>query len=119
MGKTSVKSVNKYIAKAYDRINFVMPKGRKDEIKEAAEAQGISASEWINKAIEAKLAGELEDLPSSIKQIRLSEIPELEIYAKNFPGGAITEKEWIQKAIDRMKEWQDQIDVEEIQRESV
>jgi hypothetical protein len=45
MGKTSVKSVNKYIAKAYDRINFVMPKGRKEEIVERGEnaeyARGI------------------------------------------------------------------------------
>lgn len=38
-----------------DRINFTMPKGRKAEIQEAAKAEGISASEWINKAICEKL----------------------------------------------------------------
>ena len=54
-GKTSAAAKNKYIAKAYDRINFVMPKGRKSEIQEAAKAEGISASEWINKAICEKL----------------------------------------------------------------
>lgn len=55
MGRTSVKAVNKYIAKAYDRINFVMPKGRKEEIKKCAERAGISASEWINQAICEKM----------------------------------------------------------------
>lgn len=38
-----------------DRINFTMPKGRKAEIQEAARAEGISASEWINKAIYDRL----------------------------------------------------------------
>lgn len=55
MGRTSVKAVNKYIQKAYDRINFVMPKGRKSEIQECAKKDGISASAWINCAIAEKL----------------------------------------------------------------
>lgn len=118
MGKTSVKSVNNYIARAYDRINFVMPKGRKDEIKEAAEAQGISASEWINTAIEAKLNSELENVPTG-KRINLNDVPELSIYARNFPGGAISDKEWIMKAVDLMKDWQDHAVVKDMERESI
>lgn len=55
-GKTSAASKNKYIAKAYDRINFVMPKGKKAQIKEIASSKGMSASEWINEAIEEKIA---------------------------------------------------------------
>lgn len=114
---------NEYIKNNKDRINFVMPKGRKEEIKEAAAVQGISASEWINGAIEAKLVGELEEIRAAQKEsdstIDLKEIPELSIYARNYPGGAISDKEWITKAIERMKEWQDQIDIEEIQRESI
>ena len=54
-GKTSAAVKNKYIAKTYDRINFVMPKGRKAEIQEAAKNAGMSAGEWINKAIQEKI----------------------------------------------------------------
>lgn len=42
---------NKYIAKAYDRINLTVPKGKKDEIKAHAEAQGESTNAFINRAI--------------------------------------------------------------------
>lgn len=38
-----------------DRLNFLMPKGYKDKIKAAADADGISAAEWIRQAIDAKL----------------------------------------------------------------
>ena len=55
MGRTSVKAVNRYIQKAYDRINFVMPKGRKAKIQECAKKAGISASAWINCAIIEKM----------------------------------------------------------------
>lgn len=43
---------NKYIAKAYDRINLTVPKGKKDEIKAHAEAQGESTNAFINRAID-------------------------------------------------------------------
>ena len=33
MGKASTKAQNKYIAKAYDRVNLTMQKGRKEEIQ--------------------------------------------------------------------------------------
>ena len=51
MGKASTKAQNKYIAKAYDRINLTVPKGDKDRIKEHAEAQGESVNGFINRAI--------------------------------------------------------------------
>lgn len=38
-----------------DRINFTMPKGRKAEIKAIASSKGMSASEWINEAIQEKI----------------------------------------------------------------
>ena len=31
MGKASTKAQNKYIAKAYDRVNLTMPKGKKED----------------------------------------------------------------------------------------
>lgn len=39
----------------YDRINFLMPKGYKDRIKQKAENEGISVSEWLRNAIDDKL----------------------------------------------------------------
>ena len=55
MGKASTKAQNKYIAKAYDRVNLVLPKGQKDIIKAHAESQGESVNGFINKAIDEKL----------------------------------------------------------------
>ena len=42
---------NRYIAKAYDRINLTVPKGEKDEIKAFAELRGESVNGFINRAI--------------------------------------------------------------------
>lgn len=50
-GKTSAKSINKYIAKAYDRINLTVPKGDKDKIKAYADSVGESVNGLINRAI--------------------------------------------------------------------
>lgn len=51
MGKTSVKAVNRYIAKAYDRINLTVPKGEKETIKAHSEALGESVNGFIYRAI--------------------------------------------------------------------
>jgi len=51
LGKASTKAQNKYIAKAYDRVNLTMPKGRKDQVKAHAETQGESLNTFINRAI--------------------------------------------------------------------
>ena len=40
-----------------ERISFVMEKGTKDRINQAAKSQGISAAEFIRQAIEEKLSG--------------------------------------------------------------
>ena len=50
-GKTSAKSKNTWITKAYDRINLTVPKGQKDLIQAHAEAQGESTIGFINRAI--------------------------------------------------------------------
>ena len=50
-GKTSAKSKNTGITKAYDRINLTVPKGQKDLIQAHAEAQGESTNGFINRAI--------------------------------------------------------------------
>lgn len=51
MGKASTRAHNKYIAKAYDRINLTVPKGDKDIIKAHAEANGESVNGYINRLI--------------------------------------------------------------------
>ena len=50
-GKTSAKSKNTWITKAYDRINLTVPKGQKDLIQAHAEAQGESTNGIINRVI--------------------------------------------------------------------
>lgn len=51
-GKNSPESINRYMAKAYDRINLTVPKGQKEVIKAHAEAQGESVNGFINRAID-------------------------------------------------------------------
>ena len=50
--KAQQKAVNKYMKKNYDRVNLVMPKGRKDDIRTNAEKNGESLNGFINRAID-------------------------------------------------------------------
>ena len=52
MGKASTKAQNKYISKAYDRINLTVEKGKKEQIKAHAESKGESVNGFINRAID-------------------------------------------------------------------
>ena len=52
MGTARTKANNKWNAKAYDRINLTMPKGRKAEIQAHAETHGESVNGFINRAID-------------------------------------------------------------------
>ena len=61
MGKASTKAQNKYIAKAYDRINLTLPKGKKDEIKAHAESKGESVNAFINRAIDNQMERDKEE----------------------------------------------------------
>ena len=51
MGKASTKAQNKYILKAYDRINLTVPKGQKESIQAHAAALGESVNGFIARAI--------------------------------------------------------------------
>lgn len=51
MGTARTRAQNKYIAKAYDRINLVVPKGNKDQLKAHAEKMGESVNGFIQRAI--------------------------------------------------------------------
>lgn len=52
MGKASTRAQNKYISHTYDRIALVVPKGRKEEIKEFAARNGESVNGFINRLID-------------------------------------------------------------------
>lgn len=49
--KAQQKAVSKYMKENYDVFQIRMPKGRKDEIKAHADAQGESVNGFINRAI--------------------------------------------------------------------
>lgn len=51
MGKTSAAVKNKYAAKAYDRLQIIVKKGKKSELQAVAEKQGDSLNAYIKKAV--------------------------------------------------------------------
>lgn len=55
MGTSKTRAQNKYIDKAYDRINLVVKKGKKDIIKSHASAHDMSVNDFINRAIDEKM----------------------------------------------------------------
>lgn len=50
--KTSAAVKNRYRDKTFDRIEFIVPKGKKDLIKQHAESKGYSLNGYINKLIQ-------------------------------------------------------------------
>ena len=57
-GRTSNESKAKYNAKAYDRINIAVPKGRKEVLQMEAERRGQSVNGFINSLIDKALTTE-------------------------------------------------------------
>lgn len=64
VSKAQQKAQNKWIAKAYDRINLTVPKGKKDTIQAHAEAQGESVNGFINRAIDNQISQDRRKGPS-------------------------------------------------------
>ena len=58
VSKNQQKSVNKYIQKNYDRINLTLPRGKKADIQEHAQANGESVNAFIARAIDKTMAEE-------------------------------------------------------------
>ena len=57
--KAQQKAVNKYMKENYDRINLLLPKGKKAVIQDYAASHGESVNGFINRAIdEATARGE-------------------------------------------------------------
>lgn len=53
--KAQQKATNKYINKAYDRVNLTLPKGKKEEIKAHAESRSESVNGFIARAIDRQM----------------------------------------------------------------
>ncbi len=56
--KAGQQAVNRYIAKAYDRVNLTIPKGEKETIRAFAEAHGESVNAFILRAVKEAMARE-------------------------------------------------------------
>lgn len=51
VSKAQQKAQNKWIAKAYDRVNLTLPKGQKDVVQAHASTRGESVNGFIGRAI--------------------------------------------------------------------
>lgn len=58
VSKKQQACVNKYVKNNYDRINFTVPKGQKDVIKQAAENAGESVNAYIYEAVRRRMEQE-------------------------------------------------------------
>lgn len=59
--KAQQKATNKYINKAYDRVNLTLLKGKKEEIKSHAEGRSESVNGFIARAIDCQMARDKEE----------------------------------------------------------
>ena len=64
VSKAQQKATNKYISKAYDRINLTVLKGRKDVIQAHAATQGESVNGFINRAIDHEMERDTTESPT-------------------------------------------------------
>jgi len=53
--KAQIKATNKYNASAYDRLNIVVPKGRRDVIKAFADQHGESINSLVNSLLRREI----------------------------------------------------------------
>ena len=58
MAKRKAEWQNNYIARTYDRINFVVPKGGKDIIRAAADRAGQSVNAYILQAVQQRMTAD-------------------------------------------------------------
>ncbi len=58
-GKSEYK--NKFNAEKYDRVGLMLPKGKKQEVKEHADKKGESLNGFINRAIDETMQKDKEE----------------------------------------------------------
>ena len=52
---SAIKYNNEYNSKAYDRINFTLPKGEKEKVRAAADRAGQSVNAYIAQALAERM----------------------------------------------------------------
>ena len=58
--KAQQKAVNKYMKTNYDRVNLVLPKGKREELHDYTTRRGESLNAFINRAIDETIQRDLE-----------------------------------------------------------
>lgn len=58
--KAQQKAVNKYMKENYDRVNLILPRGKKARLQEHVQKTEESVNAFINRAIDEALARDLE-----------------------------------------------------------
>ena len=79
--KAQQRAVTKYVKNRYDRFGLTMPKGRLDEIKASAAAQGESVNGFINRAIDSQMGRDASSGPTEA-HTALSEAGRLKLRPK-------------------------------------
>lgn len=59
--KTSSESIHKYMAKAYDRLEILLKKGKKDLVRAHAASKGMSLNGYINDLIDKDMSNNNPD----------------------------------------------------------
>ena len=55
VSKAQIKATNKYNASAYDRLNLVIPKGKKAAVEAFAKSKGESVNGLVNALLRAEM----------------------------------------------------------------
>ena len=55
MSKPTAAVINRHIAKSYDRLQILVPKGEKEDIRVFAESRGQSLTQFVQSAIYAAM----------------------------------------------------------------
>ena len=94
VSKAQQKAVNKYMAENYDRINLVVPKGRRDELRAKADAAGKSLNAYLIGLIEGETPGPAPQAPQCLTPEALEQATQ----AAQAAGEELTD--WITRAIN-------------------
>ena len=70
VSKAQQKAQNKWIAKAYDRVNLTLPKGQKEIVQSHAAALGESVNGFIGRAISETMKRGRQDSPGNRRKGR-------------------------------------------------
>lgn len=55
VSKAQQRAVHKYVRNNYDRLDLIVPKGKKAEIQAAAAAVGESVNQYVQAAIDRRM----------------------------------------------------------------